>query len=451
MCDISFIRENFTKIKQVNILNEDVDSIRSMKSGKEKDKMILKVRKNFVSKLVIDILNNYEFYNKLELNNYDSIIDHVFYIIKQSIEPFSEEIHKRLSLSLMNIFSTIDFLFFIIFHELFHLDIFQKSKAIKKSFCKHITDLFQFENNKNPKFYIKNRIKIFKFYFNEFNGEIDYTALTYLKLRKRKNGLVAMIEKEILYEILPEIKFLFERKIKDNTNIDEDFNLDIIDWFGNLDLNEENMEFFHKYKNLLDTTVSLCELCQEHDYDENEKEILLKFFEKNLLSFHLIEDEEDDFQLTYGYPEYSLDEYYFLQHKEFMKYIDPNYLNIDVMKYCYEKHGVFEEEYKKLTSKNESLFSKYINGELNEEEYSEECEIIKINEKDGKFNIKLKIKDEEHFLPGDNQCLIHHGYIKNLQAIYILPCKHIICTTCKKYYEENQEDKKIKCPCKCKE
>lgn len=437
MCDISFIRENFTKIKQVNILNEDVDSIRSMKSGKEKDKMILKVRKNFVDKLVIDILNNYEFYNKLELNNYELIVDHVFYIIKRNIEPSSEEEIKK-KLYLTDIFDTEYFLFFIIFHNLFHLEIFQKSKVIKEIFMKYSYGLLYY-----PIFLIKNRIKIFKFYFNEFNEKIDYTIFSRMNLRRNNK----IVEKEILYEIMPEIKFLFERKIKDNTNIDEDEKLDIIYWFGNLDLNEENMEFLHKYKNLLDKTISLC---IENKYDENEKEILLKFFEKNLLSFYLLEDEYD-FQLTYGYFEDSLDDYYFLQHKEFMKYVDPNYLNIDVMKYCYEKHGVFEEEYKKIISKKESLFYKYTNGELNEEEYSEECEIFKINEKDGKFNIKLKIKDEEHLLPGDNQCLIHHGYIKNLQAIHILPCKHIICITCKKYNEENEEDKKIKCPCKCKD
>lgn len=222
--------------------------------------------------------------------------------------------------------------------------------------------------------------------------------------------------------------------------------------FLSFDIVDEDFDIIRR---LINPYIYLFQNTKNHDKLKNltdkEVETIKTFFEKEMLKFRFIRvdtddsgDEYDDEDGIYSY-RYG-GESFFLEDKFFMDYIIPEFLIKEEIKYCYEKHGVFREEYEKLYLHREDtdLFNAYVSGTLNEDMYSESS-LDKINIDGKKFNLQLKIKDFIFNLPSDNQCIICHNYLQNIHAIKIHKCGHIECLKC---FKENGSKEVCAIDCK---
>jgi len=416
--DFAFFRENyeklipflntgrfFSEVKQVNITS--------------KENTILK---NFLISYVIDIFNNIEkysffFFKESEKDSFEKIIYLHIYNILYKPEKSNVPLKTYKFIDYTKLIEKT-----IILNDLY--------KLLKKEEYDNLIKYFEFkyedeefgiiirqyglcyEGNKN-KNEIEKYCKIYNFFVKNIKTLSDYTFIVWEY--DDEDCASHILSKEVLDQIFESLKIA----IIDNLNI----NVDLFRTFLNMDLNEENLEFLHNYVNILDNGVKI--FLHQNEFTENEKNNSQILFKENLVKFTTYENELPEECSAYGYIlERELGEYFFLNNEFFMKYIDPLQLNDKVKEYCSFKFNVFG------FSKRKSLFLKYVYNELDSQECSEECELIKINEEGEKFNIKLKIKDEEYILPGDNQCLIHHGYITNINALCILDCGHILCSKC---------------------
>lgn len=408
MCDFTFFRENYEKLKpfleiEYGFCNISVD-------GKKSKKF-----KDFTISYIIDIFNNIEKYSFMKESKNLSSAKNIYNCIYNMLyEPYKliNSYNDDYKCMIEKIIILEDLYKSLKENELKNLLYYFETKHKNGELPDIITyyDLCYEENEKEV-------CKIYNFFVENIKTLLNYNCVFTDDCEGCNNEYHKhVLKREILDKIIKSLKFV----ITNNYYMEE---INLFNTFLNMDLNEENIEFLHKYENKFHLGVEICLVYNFTDLEKKNMEIL---FRENLLEFVSIAEYNHEENSAYGYilDEDNLEKYYFLNNEFFMKYIDPSKLNEVVKEYCMNKFNVFGN------SKRKSLFLKYVYNELDSEECSEECELIKINEEGMKFNVKLKIKDEEYILPGDNQCLIHHGYITNINALCILDCGHILCSKC---------------------